>query len=68
LFGEHLRDEMALATSQRGIAAAMVVATQTFEAPEVLVMVVVVSLVTMAVLFPAAKLLNRHAHRRQKVV
>jgi bile acid:Na+ symporter, BASS family len=67
MFGDDLRDEMALATSQRNFAAAMVVATQTFEAPGVLVMSVVVSLVTMAVLFPAAKLLKRHAHRRQNV-
>ena len=67
MFGHDLRDEMALATSQRNFAAAMVVATQTFEAPGVLVMSVVVSLVTMAVLFPAAKLLKRHAHRRQNV-
>ena len=58
-----LRDEMALGTSQRNFAAALVVATQSFDAPGVVVMAVVVSLVTMAVLFPAAKLLNRHAQR-----
>jgi bile acid:Na+ symporter, BASS family len=66
-FGEKLRDEMALATSQRNFAAALVVATESFEAPGVLVMVVAVSLVTMAVLFPAAKLLNRRAHRQSVV-
>jgi len=67
VFGDDLRDEMALGTSQRNFAAALVVATQTFEAPGVLVMAVVVSLVTMAVLFPAAKLLNRRAHRQSAV-
>jgi BASS family bile acid:Na+ symporter len=61
-FGDELRDEMALATSQRNFAAALVVATQTFDAPGVVVMAVVVSLIALAVLFPAAKLLNRHAH------
>jgi len=65
VFGNDLRDEMALGTAQRNFAAALVVATQSFEAPGVLVMAVVVSLVTMAVLFPAAKLLNRHAHRQR---
>jgi BASS family bile acid:Na+ symporter len=63
VFGDQLRDEMALATSQRNFAAALVVATQSFQAPGVVVMAVVVSLATMAVLFPAAKLLNRRAHR-----
>ena len=61
-FGDALRDEMALGTSQRNFAAALVVATQSFEAPGVVVMTVIVSPVTMAVLFPAAKLLNRHTH------
>ncbi len=63
VFGDDLRDEMALGTSQRNFAAALVVATQSFEAPGVLVMAVVVSLVTMAVLFPAAKLLNRRTRQ-----
>jgi BASS family bile acid:Na+ symporter len=62
-FGEHLRDEMALGTAQRNFAAALVVATEAFDAPGVLVMAVVVSLVTMAILFPTAKLLNRRAQR-----
>jgi BASS family bile acid:Na+ symporter len=67
VFGDGLRGEMALGTSQRNFAAALVVATQSFEAPGVVVMAVVVSLATMAVLFPAAKLLNRHAHRKAAV-
>ncbi len=66
-FGEHLRDEMAIGTAQRNFAAALVVATQAFDAPGVLVMAVVVSLVTMAVLFPTAKLLNRRAQRQSAV-
>jgi bile acid:Na+ symporter, BASS family len=67
VFGEHLRDEMALGTAQRNFAAALVVATQAFDAPGVLVMAVVVSLLTMAVLFPAAKVLNRRTHRGSAV-
>lgn len=66
-FGENLRDEMALATAQRNLAAAMVVATNTFESTDVLVMVVVVALVTMAMLFPAARLLRRHVGHGAKV-
>ena len=64
VFGEHLRGEMALGTAQRNFAAALVVATQSFEAPGVLVMAVVVSLVTIAVLFPTAKVINRRTHRQ----
>jgi BASS family bile acid:Na+ symporter len=67
VFAEHLRDEMALSTAQRNFAAALVVATDTFDAPGVLVMVVIVSLVNMAVLFPAAKLLNKRAHSTSAV-
>ena len=66
VFGDDLRDEVALGTSQRNFAAALVVATQSFEAPGVLVMSVVVSLATMAVLFPAAKLLNKRAQRQRE--
>jgi BASS family bile acid:Na+ symporter len=66
-FGEHLRNEMALATAQRNFAAAMVVATEAFESPNVLVMAVIVSLVTMALLFPAARLLRRHVAHGAKV-
>lgn len=63
-FGKHLDDEMAFGTAQRNFAAAMVVASQNFADSEVLVMVVVVSLVSIAVLFPAAKLMGRHVARR----
>jgi bile acid:Na+ symporter, BASS family len=66
-FGEHLRDEMALGTAQRNFAAALVVATQAFDAAGVLVMAIVVSLVTMAVLFPTAKLLSKRGQRQSAV-
>ena len=46
---------IALGTTQRNIAAATVVATQSFGDPRTLVMVVVMSIVSMAVLFPVAK-------------
>jgi BASS family bile acid:Na+ symporter len=57
-FSHDTRDEVALCTAQRNYAAAMVVA-QSFDDPDVLVMVVVVSVVSMALLFPAARLLHR---------
>lgn len=53
------RGVLALGTAQRNIAAATVVATQDFDDPRVLVMVVVASLVTWAVLFPVASLLRK---------
>jgi len=57
------REVIALATAQRNIAAATVVATQSFDDLDVLVMVVVTSLVSMAVLFPAAWALGRRQQR-----
>jgi predicted Na+-dependent transporter len=57
------REVIALATAQRNVAAATVVATQSFDDPDVLVMVVVISLVSMAVLFPAAGALGRRQQR-----
>ena len=48
------QEVIALATGQRNVAAATVVATQSFDNPDVLVMVVVTSIVSMAALFPAA--------------
>jgi BASS family bile acid:Na+ symporter len=62
-FGEHLQDEMAFGTAQRNFAAAMVVATESFRDREVLVMIVVVSLVSMPLLFGAAKVMSRLAAR-----
>jgi len=58
------RGEAALATAQRNYAAAIVVATQSFDqSPNVLVMVVATSLVSMVLLFAAAHLLGRRAER-----
>jgi BASS family bile acid:Na+ symporter len=57
------REVIALATAQRNVAAATVVATQSFDDPDVLVMVVVTSIVSMAVLFPAAWALGRRQQR-----
>ena len=57
--GRGTRDEMALATAQRNIAAATVVATQSIGVPDTTVMVVVTSTVGMAILFPVASLLRR---------
>jgi BASS family bile acid:Na+ symporter len=62
-FGEHLQDEMAFGTAQRNFAAAVVVATESFRDREVLVMIVVVSLVSMPLLFGAAKVMSRVAAR-----
>jgi BASS family bile acid:Na+ symporter len=57
--GRGTREELALGTAQRNIAAATVVATQTFGDPETIVMVVVTSMVAMAILFPTAALLRK---------
>ena len=54
------RGVIALGTAQRNIAAATVVATQSFGDPKTLVMVVVTSIVSMAVLFPIAKTMGKH--------
>ncbi len=60
---------LSLATGQRNIAAAMIVAATGFETREPLVMVVVTSLVAFVVLFPAAyffrRVLGRHAARER---
>lgn len=53
------REVLGLATGQRNISAATVVATQALEDPYVVTMVVVTSLVGFAVLFPIAGLLRR---------
>jgi BASS family bile acid:Na+ symporter len=58
------REVIALGTAQRNIAAATVVATQSFDSPDTLVMVVVTSIVSMAVLFPVARLMGRRNERR----
>jgi BASS family bile acid:Na+ symporter len=61
--GRGTREELALGTAQRNIAAATVVATQTLGDPDTTVMVVVTSMVAMAILFPIAALLRRRVER-----
>jgi BASS family bile acid:Na+ symporter len=48
---------MALGTGQRNIAAALVVASQSFEDPKVVVMVIVVAIVGLIVLMPLSRAL-----------
>ncbi|WP_242352073.1 MULTISPECIES: bile acid:sodium symporter family protein [Anaeromyxobacter] len=55
------RGVLGLATAQRNIAAATVVASGSFHDPRTLVMVVISSLVALGVLFPVAKVLRRRA-------
>ena len=62
------RDELGLASAQRNIAAATVVATQAVGDADVLVMVVVTSLVTLALLFPIASVLRRREARRAEAL
>lgn len=55
------RGVLGLATAQRNVAAATVVASGSFHDPRTLVMVVISSLVALAVLFPVAKVLRKRA-------
>jgi BASS family bile acid:Na+ symporter len=48
---------MALGTSQRNIAAALVVASQSFSDPKVVVMVIVVAIVGLIILIPLSRAL-----------
>jgi BASS family bile acid:Na+ symporter len=57
------RNSLGLGTAQRNIAAAMIVATQSFDDPSVLVMVTASSLAGLLLLFPISLLLRR-ARRR----
>jgi BASS family bile acid:Na+ symporter len=59
-----VRGVLGLATGQRNISAATVVATQGFDDRSILVVVVISSLVGLALLFPAARILRRHLARR----
>ena len=61
--GRGTRQELALGTAQRNIAAATVVATQSLGDPDTIVMVVVTSIVSMAILFPTATALRKRAER-----
>lgn len=60
----HRREVLGLGTAQRNISAATIVAAQSFDEPEALVMVVVTSLIGLAVLFPIAHVLRRREPQR----
>jgi bile acid:Na+ symporter, BASS family len=64
--GHGTREELGLATAQRNIAAATVVATQSFDNPDTLVMVVITSIVTMVILFPVARALRKRVEAQPK--
>lgn len=55
----HRREVLGLGTAQRNVAASMVVATQSFHDPRVNATVVVISLLTLVVLFPIAFTMRR---------
>jgi|GEM_PF-84166 len=59
------RTTLGLGTAQRNIAAAMVVASESFHNPDTLVLVVTASVVDLLVLFPIAWALRRHKRRSQ---
>jgi bile acid:Na+ symporter, BASS family len=58
-----VRGVLGLATGQRNISAATVLATQGFDDPAILLMVVISSLVGLALLFPTARVLRRRLAR-----
>jgi BASS family bile acid:Na+ symporter len=62
------RKVLGLGTSQRNVAAATVVATQGFDDPNILIMVVVVSLVGMALLFPIAWAMRKRSGRHRGTI
>ena len=55
--GDDTRRVLALGTAQRNIAAALVVASQSFSDPKVVVMVIVVAIVGLIILMPLARAL-----------
>ena len=57
--GEDTRRVLALGTAQRNIAAALVVASQSFSDPRVVVMVIVVAILGLIILMPLARVLAR---------
>ncbi|MGH9217926.1 MAG: bile acid:sodium symporter family protein [Vicinamibacterales bacterium] len=64
--GSDTRVVMGLGTAQRNIAAALVVANQSFDDPDVVVMVVVVAIVGLLTLMPLARALGRSALAARK--
>jgi BASS family bile acid:Na+ symporter len=62
------REVMGLATAQRNIGAATVVATQALDDPNIVVMVVVTSIASMALLFPIARALRGRSPREARTL
>ena len=62
------REGVGLGTAQRNIAAATVVATQTFGEADTVVMVIVTSVASMCILFPVASALRRRAAKHAEVL
>ena len=58
--GIDTRRALALGTGQRDIAAALVVASESFSAPSVVIMVIVVTIVGLLTLLPLCHLLANH--------
>jgi BASS family bile acid:Na+ symporter len=59
--GADMRLVLGLATAQRNIAAALVVGSQSFSNPSVVVMVVVVTMVSLLILLPLSRVLARNS-------
>jgi BASS family bile acid:Na+ symporter len=59
--GTDTKRVMALGTGQRNIAAALVVASQSFDDPKVVVMVIVVAIVGLVILMPLSRALGRRS-------
>jgi BASS family bile acid:Na+ symporter len=62
--GSDTRSVMALGTSQRNIAAALVVGGQNFTDPNVLVMVVVVAIVGLLILMPLSRVVAKRTEQQ----
>ena len=62
--GSDTRSVMALGTSQRNIAAALVVGGQNFTDPNVLVMVVVVAIVGLSILMPLSRVVAKRSEQQ----
>ena len=58
--GSDTRPVLGLGTAQRNIAAGLVVGSQSFSNPRVVVMVVVVAMVSLLILVPLSRLLARN--------
>jgi bile acid:Na+ symporter, BASS family len=61
------RNVVALGTAQRNIAAATVVATESFGDPRTLMMVIITSIVSMALLFPIARIMGKRTSSAMEV-